>query len=249
LPPVPINRKLLIMSYRLKNRNLQVPGGYKYYLPITQWKARPWASFNEIVDNLIAHLKGNPAALQSLGWSTDRIFIEDRVDEFNAAVCVQMGANDYVITAEGGAVPSVPFPVAPALAHNPNKSPFARLQNVVEGSESLVDWIKEGAQAVPGELSNQRAATCTRCPKNDKGDWTRLFTVPVANSIRHELNRRRDMQLSTPYDDMLNVCDACLCPLKLMVHVPLETKLRHLPVEVKKDLWSECWILKEEAAH
>lgn len=235
------------MSYRLKNRNLQVPGGYKYYLPITQWKARPWASFSEIVDNLTAHLKGNPSAVATLGWSLDRHFIEERVDEFNAAVCVQMGATDYIIAADGGAVPALPFQAAPAVAHNPNKSPFARLQNAVEGSESLVEWIKDGSQAVPREQSERRAGTCFACPKNTKGDWTRYFTLPVSNAIRHELNRRRDMSLSTSFDEGLNVCEACLCPLKLMVHVPLEVKLKHMPEEVKKDLWPNCWVLKEEA--
>lgn len=221
---------------RLRDRNRQVPNGLKYYLPQTKWSARPWASHSEITDSLLAHLTGNPHVAQNLGWPLDRNFIADRVDEYNALICQQMGWVDY-ITPDGGQAAQVPFTSA--------ASQLNRLGNVVAGAEVLVEWIKSGAEAVPQDLANERAGTCTSCKFNDRGDFTRFFTVPVSEAIRVALRQRSDMKLSTTHDHEIQVCSICLCPLRLKVHVPIESIMKRLPVETREKLPTHCWIKKE----
>jgi hypothetical protein len=73
----------------------------------------------------------------------------------------------------------------------------------------------------------------------------------------------QDRKLSTPYDDRLNVCKVCLCPLKLKVHTPLKYISAHMNEAVLADLMKvgqpdkelerlgqknedpKCWIVEE----
>jgi hypothetical protein len=222
----------------LRNRQKQIPNGLRYYQAQTKWVARP-GSFSSIVDQVIAHRQANPWLRQSI----DRPTVENEVDLFNANLCAQQGWSDYIV---GGDPPASPQSPPPGLAN--------RLANVAGASPVLVEWIASGAEAVPNELANSRARTCcdidgkgTRCPMNEAGDLLRFFTVPVSEAIRSALNSRREMKLSTSRDDDLHVCTACSCPLKLMVHIPLERKLKALSAEAKSRLHSKCWVLREEA--
>jgi hypothetical protein len=56
-----------------------------------------------------------------------------------------------------------------------------------------------------------------------------------------------DRKLSTMVDAQLNVCVACLCPLKLKVHAPLEFIARHMDPETRAALDPQCWMLAELA--
>jgi hypothetical protein len=49
--------------------------------------------------------------------------------------------------------------------------------------------------------------------------------------------------LKTDLDHALNICQACLCPLKLKVHVPLDLIRKHLSPQAKSALDTHCWIL------
>lgn len=115
------------------------------------------------------------------------------------------------------------------------------------GGATLVDWLESGAQAVPADQATERARICSECPLSDKGDWTRHFTGPVTEAIRVHLERRKSMQLSTPHDEVLGICSACLCPLKLKVHMPLANILDRMPDDVAQSLAPGCWILSESA--
>lgn len=229
---------------RLIDRNRQIPNGLRFYQPETQWVPRVWAGFDEIVSTLIAHRKANQFLMQKHGWPIDVRTVEDEVDFFNARICQQMGWTDYY-TSDGGA-PPVPFqfppPEAPAASPIPLKG---KLSQLVAGKETLVEWISNGAEAVPQELANSRAATCARCKMNGKGDWTAYFTVPLSNAIRKELERRKQMNLSTPYDLQLGVCEACDCPLPLKIHMPIKSIRPRMSESAFSALWSECWIRNE----
>ena len=218
---------------RLKDRNRQIPNGLFFYVPQTKWRSQPWASFDTIVHSLIAHRQGNKFLADKFGWSTDYDVVADEVDAFNSRVCEQMGWNQF-ITGEGGLSPPISSP--PQLSG---------LNKLAAGARVLVEWITSGAEAVPIERANLRAATCAICPLNGPGDWTRYFTQPVSNAIAEQLKKRRNMNLSTPSDDKLGICTACLCPLKLKVHVPIDKILARLKPEVKADLDPACWILLE----
>ena len=110
----------------------------------------------------------------------------------------------------------------------------------------MVEWLKDGAEAVPQDLSIARANVCAHCPHNQSGDLTSFFTVPVSNAIRKALADKDGMNLATPIDDQLHVCGICLCPMKLKVHVPLKTILDRLPTEVFTELPEYCWMRTEK---
>lgn len=221
---------------RLISRQRQIPGGVKFYQAATKWASTPWASFDSVVNSLISHRKGNPALTEKHGWSTDYETVANEVDEFNAHICESMNWKDY-ITGGGGAQPA-PF-------SSWQGKPLGNLPNIVAGAKVLVDWINSGAEAVPIQQAESRAAICVKCPKNEKGDWTRFFTVPVSEAIRAELEKRRGWNLSTSHDNELRICGACLCPLKLKVHVPIDKINARISDEARANLDSGCWIRSE----
>lgn len=221
---------------KLKSRDRFPPGGFCYLQPETQWRAPNGASFETVVAALIQHRIGNPYLVTTHGWPTDLDSVRNQVDSYNAQICKQLGYTEYIL--EGP--PDAP---APKTTPQPN---LQKLGAVAGGAEALVEWLRSGAEAVPAELANKRAAICSACPQNGKGDFTRYFTIPVSEAIRHEINRRSEWKLSTPYDDQLNICEGCLCPLKLKVHVPLANILPHMDEETKGRLAPQCWILKQD---
>lgn len=223
---------------RMKSRDKWPPNGWQFMQPESQWVAPKNASFEAVVQALIAHRRGNAYLVQTHHWSIDPEEVRNEVDSYNARLCQLAGFTDYIMEG-GGASPPNP--------HLPAPTNLQKLGNVVAGGEALVEWISSGAQAVPSELANKRAAICADCPQNGKGDFTRYFTVPVSEAIRHELNRRSEWKLSTPHDDQLSVCEACLCPLKLKVHVPLANILPHMDQATKGRLDGRCWILKRDS--
>lgn len=219
---------------RLKNRQSQIPNGLTYIQAGTGWRPSAFSSFDTIVNGLVAHRQANPTLLAQ-GWSVDHAAVEDEVDAFNAAICEKMGWGGYIT---GG-------PSPPISAPRPNKTFLRSVLNVAVGAETLVEWIESGDDAVAPDLSERRAETCVSCPQNKSGDLLSFFTRPASEAIRKELNRRRDWNLSTKSDERLNVCDACGCPLKLKVHVPIATIKEHMPKESLAALDGRCWILSE----
>ncbi len=225
----------------LKNRNVQIPQGLTFLQPETSWRPIRFSSFDSIVDQVIEHRKANPHLIEKNGWSIDRNTVVTEVDNFNTKVCIQMGWLDFI---EGGGPVAIPF--RPQGQPHP-QSLSGSLANVAAGSGAIVEFIANRQEAVPDDLATARAVVCSGCPLNTKGNWLSRFTVPVANAIRIRLQDRSAMNLSTPHDALLGVCEACECPLPLMIHFPIETKLRHLTARAHTALDPRCWVLAEEA--
>lgn len=223
----------------LKSRQLQIPGGLRYIQPDTNWRSTPWASFDRIVDEVIAHRQGNPHLISTNGWSIDRKIVENEVDEYNSRICQAMNWTHFL--QEGAVAGQQSGPFLPGQARTLLHSP----KNVAVGVEVLVDWIESGAEAVPIAQANERAKVCSTCPKNGKGDLLSIFTIPVAKAIRMALQKRKEMALKTPYDDQLGVCSACSCPMALKVHVPLNRFIHKMSSESISALDPNCWIPKE----
>lgn len=221
---------------RLRNRSKQIPNGMTYYVPQTGWRPKPWSSFNVIVDTLIAHRLGNPHLAKEHGWSTDPREVEGEVDAFNARLCADNGWNDFIV--QGGEQFTAPKPLAP-------RSILERLRNVAGGAGTLISWIKSGAEAVSPEQSNSRASVCAGCPENKSTSFGSIFTVPVSRAIHAELQKRSEWGLKTDHDEKLGVCDVCVCPLPLKVHVPRELIMKRLEKQVFDELPAHCWIKKE----
>lgn len=232
----------------LKNRQMQIPGGLKFLQPETGWHPRRFSSFDSIVQQVIAHRLGNRHLIAKNGHSVDPAVVANEVDNYNTKICLQQGWGQYV---EGGQALAVPFRQRGrgVLPPPPPPKAFAQsLGNVAGGSRAIVDFVANRQEAVPDEVAITRAQICAVCPQNQSGGWLARFTRPVAEAIRRRLEQRRKMNLSTPVDEKLGVCNACDCPIPLMIHFPLETKLKHMSERSKASLHADCWVLKESAS-
>jgi len=220
---------------RLRDRNKQIPFGLKGREPHTGWVAADFSSFDTIVRGKIANRMGNPAQTAARGLSLDYDEVARETDYYNALICEKMGWHDYIINDAGFSPPPIPKAY----------SPSSRLKAVAAGVSATVEFVSREESVLP-ELSETRAERCAQCPLNEKGDWLSWFTVPISEAIRKTLQLRKNMGLSTTRDPDLHVCSACLCPIRLMVHFPIEKKLKSLSAETKAALHPNCWVLSEE---
>lgn len=221
----------------LKNPQMQIPGGYDFLEPSTRWKPAPFSSLDSIVQQLISHRQGRPDLIAKNKWSLDRGVVMQEVMAYNVAKCQQMGWLEYIT----GSAEAVPF------HSTPHRTLLQKVQAVAGGGKTVVEWLGKGADSVSPELSAKRGLICASCPRNVPGDWTSFFTVPVSQGILAALNLREQWKLSTPYDDKLNVCEVCLCPIKLKLHMPMTEIMSKMKPEVMEALPDFCWIKKQDA--
>lgn len=227
------------MPVILKDRQKQIPYGYKFYQPETGWRPKRHASFYQIVQQVISHRKGNPVMTQKHGWRLDTAGVEQEVDAFNAKLCFDHGWHDYIM---GTGVDASPPKLRPRSA----SGAVAAGADLVGGATALVEMFGEGGRPVASALAATRAAICASCPKNEQGDWTRFFTEPASMLIRKMLGIVKDLDLRTPHDDKLQICGVCYCPLKTKVWANRSHILRHLKPELQSQLPGHCWIRNEK---
>jgi len=229
----------------LKNRQNQIPNGFKYRQAETGWTPSAWSSFETIVLAVMAHRRGNPALARKHQWALDHNTIAAEVDSYNAALCEAHGWTDFILPPPSEA----PLPKFKALSSFTGKQLSVaadKAKKVWQGVRSLNDWMDSKEPAVDSALSQKRAEVCVKCPVNGKGGLEDWFTKPASEIIKRQFEKLSERNLKTTVDDKLNVCTACLCPLKLLVHVPLDFKLAHMGPETRKALDGGCWILAEE---
>jgi hypothetical protein len=230
---------------------MQIPNGLQFYIPQLKWSAPPYSSMDFIARAVINLLNANPRVQAQLQWDLSIGGMMDRIDEYNAAVCLQRGFAQYVM-AEGGQPDPPPFLGHPS--QNPS-SPSAlaaaagSLKKIWAGVRTLNEWLDAEAPAVSPEVSTSRSSVCVACPQNTAGDFTAWFTKPASEAIRRQLDKAKGRNLTTPNDEKLNVCGVCLCPMKLKVHVPLEYIRREVSDETLSQLRAVpgCWIARELA--
>jgi len=223
------------MNVILKNRQMQIPGGFKFEIPEIGFRAAPYQSFDTLVNQVLRVTRGNMELSQKKGWPTEKDGVVMWVDQTNAMMCQRSGWKDYII--ENRDLDPPKFPPPPA-AH-----PAAA---VVAGAKSLVDWFGAGAQPVEMELAEKRALVCSTCPENRMGDFGNWFSRSVSEVIRLQIGAFRGRNLTTSLNDKLGVCDSCSCPLKLKVFVPMEHIQCHLPPGLWSELPAHCWMLTEK---
>lgn len=237
---------------RLKSRNHYIPGGFKFYIPETGWNSTPDASFDVIVNEIIAHRKGQPHLTQKNGWATDYGQVSEELDAYCAAICKSMGWNQFIM--EGGGDSALPFsnsPPPPPTDPSRLTAAASSLKAIWQGVKTLNEWIDSGEPAVAPDLSAGRALVCSTCPQNAQGGLESWFTIPASEAIRRQLEKVQDRKLSTPHDDKLNVCNVCWCPMKLKVHVPIVSINLHISEATREKLKTVinpsggCWIPKE----
>lgn len=228
------------------NRHQTPPGGWQFREPATGWSPPTpiGSTFDQVVQQIVAMRKRNLPIVTKFHLATDPQAVAEELENFNRKRLGLLGAAP------------APFSVSPNRLAASVAAVVGDVKKLAAGFGVLSDWLGEGGQPVNPELANHRASICCTpqplpdgkmsegCPFNSKGDYTSWFTIPASELIRKKLERRKDLNLSTPHDAQLGTCDVCLCPLKLKVHTPMSHILDHLKPEVKKDLPDHCWILK-----
>lgn len=218
-------------------------GGWQFTQPQTGW-SNPMPkvfSFDRTVQEIIRHRMANPAITAKHGLSLDTKAVETELENFTRA---RLGMSQI-----GAAAPKMnpqqPLPQAVVGA-------VEGLKRTAAGAGAVIEWLGSGGQAVPNELSAKRAARCvaradgSKCPKMGSADLAAWYVKKAAELIEKEIQKRNDLQLSTPHDAALGVCSACLCPMKLKVHTPLEIIEKHTLPAVRADLDPQCWILAQD---
>jgi GT2 family glycosyltransferase/ADP-heptose:LPS heptosyltransferase len=116
-----------------------------------------------------------------------------------------------------------------------------RVRRDIKALAILIEWLGSGGVPVTFELANERAKTCSQCPKN--GPVTKSIENTTAEAIRRHEAVRNATQLRTNYDTRIHNCGVCQCYLKLKVWVPLD----HLKDD--PGIFPEnCWIPREHRA-
>ena len=225
-----------------------IPGGFKFVQPELSWQAPAWASFEVIVQAVIAARSAHPALVQKYNWNLDYGKVAQEVDDFNTRICQAMGYKHF-ISAGGGGQPSPPpfLPTSPPTNPNELAAAAAAVKAIWAGIRTLNDWIDAGGQPVPQAQAESRAAICATCPQNGAGGMESWFTKPAAEAIKRQVEKMSSRNLKTAADDKLGVCQICFCPLKLKAFAPMEFIKAHMSDEVLSKLRAApaCWIPRE----
>lgn len=231
---------------KLKSRSESIPGGFLFLQAETGWESPRNASFNKVVDALVSHRLGNKWLVQKHGWNTDWNSVADEVESYNALRMQGNSKWQHFIGGDDGGPPGTFFQFP---RPGPLQSAAGTVKRVVAGVKVLTDWLGSSGRAVEKELAEKRANVCAICPQNKDGDWTTFFTAPVSEMLKLQLGIKNDLRLSTSKDDVLHVCMACSCPLKLKVWTPIRHIVDNMDEGTKSRLQPDspvCWIISEQ---
>ena len=140
-------------------RNEFPPGGWSYFQSATGWSApTPTSStFDQTVILIIKHRQQNPAAVLKYKLSLDFNTVANELETYTR---LRLG-----IPLSDPA--SAPFPQPPRSLPAPVEAAVAGIKKLASGVALLFEWEESGQPPVASELSNQRAAICVTCPKNN----------------------------------------------------------------------------------
>jgi hypothetical protein len=218
-------------------RTSQTPnGGWQFTQPQTRWSLpTPIAwTFDQAVAKIIQHRMANRAIAVQHRLAMDVPSVSSELINYTKQ---RLGIPDPPTAPKPSPQQGLPHPVAAVVE---------AIKKTAYGAATIIDWLGSGGQAVDPQLSAKRAAICVACPKNGAADLSQWFTVKASEAIQAALQKRNDLNLSTPDDLRLGVCSACLCPMKLKVHTPLDVILGHMKPEVQNQLDARCWILNKD---
>lgn len=235
---------------RLKNRQSQIPNGYKFRQPQINWDSVKviglHPSFSTLVTAVMSARAANPHHAAKFKWATDRAGVEHDVEQYNVKLCQANGWTQYLADSGGG---GGPFPSSQSLPDQKQLGvAVAAVRKLWAGIKTLNEFLDSGEPPVEPELAEKRAAVCVACSKNTPGNFSAWFTAPASAVVTKQLERLQQRQISTSQDSKLNICDVCWCPMKLKVQTPLKFIRPHVSDEMVQDLKAanpECWIPKE----
>ncbi len=226
----------------LRNRNNFPPGGFPFYQPETGWSASQHIGFDAVVSEIIAHRRANPR----FNLSTDKSAVEAELERYTDARLQSIPGGEQYLIAGAPMAPPGSFTPPPYRPRNAGGVvPSGSLKDQIKtGIGTLIGWLGDGLKPVSQELATKRAETCLGCPKNQPSNKLSLSPA-IGDAVKLMMQAKAEMKLSTPHDEKLMTCAACLCSLPTKVFVPLEHVWRNMKPEVVKDLDAGCWILSE----
>ena len=229
---------------RLRDRQRQIPNGFKYLEALTGWNSvkqiGSHPSFDRLVNELLTHRLGNPRYKDK--WKTSRAGVEQDVEQYQVKICQSNGYWDFITDAEIAASPPPkvlpPSSLAGAAAGVIKKSAVP--------IRIVVDWIGNDLIPVDIKLAEQRAESCAACPFNDPDpNFLQRIGALAAKEVAHLIEVKHDLSLRTSLDDKIHTCSVCDCHLPLKIWVPLKHLKNYTSDDVRSRLWDHCWIKKE----
>lgn len=190
-------------------------------------------TFDQTVQQIITHRRNNPAIVAGHNLSVDPVAVGNELEAF---------------TRQRLGIPLEPTgPKQPPVRTLPEsvRASVAAVGRLAEGLALLLDWLPTHKTVSP-EFATRRASICATCPKNSTRPFAKSFTKPVSEKIRKMIEAKDDLNLATPYDAELEVCEVCLCPMKLKVHVPLDEILAKTKPGTLAEFPPHCWIARRD---
>lgn len=206
-------------------------------------------SFDHCKRFVMGVVRGNRFLAEKHNWNRSEEWAANYVENQNAARCeAHHWDNFLILESEPLPLPPRDIPAGDDVKKNLLGSVVGAGKQLAAGVHILLDWLGSGGKPVEPATATARALICSTCPQNKGGDWKAIFTKPVAEKIRQQLEMKNEMSLSTPHDAKLTVCEACSCPLQLKVWTPLPYILAHTDAKTRAALDPRCWITHEEQA-
>lgn len=223
---------------RLRSRTKWPPGEFQILLPEIGMKRPIKGSFSEVVNAFAKIVEANPALADKHGWPRDREGQENWLDEREAHRLIANGYLNFV-DLEGD----------PPKAGRAGVRPPASAAAVAGNAKTALSIYKDlfgGERPVERDLAEARAKVCAVCPLNDiSKSLTHYFTEKLAKSLTSLWGMMNDLSLNTSQDAALGVCQACECPMRAKVHVPLKVLDTHMTRDQFDKLDPACWIRAE----
>jgi len=231
---------------RLKSRQKHPPGGFVLLLPEIGMKTPVKGAFNEVVLAFSRLIQSNPSQAEKHGWPahTDWDALADWVDAHNAARLIALGYTTFV--EENASNDPAFYDSAYWDAQKKTPSPASAADRLSAGAAMWRELFGPDGRTVDSALATHRASICASCPQNDT--TTSLFNIfvsAIASALGSLFTLLKEKQLTTPHDDRLGVCRACLCPMRAKVFIDVSRIEAHTDERVWNSLDPSCWMLSE----
>lgn len=119
-----------------------------------------------------------------------------------------------------------------------------QIRSTADGIAILHDWLGEGGKPVEPGVAHHRAEICVSCPFNSKEGYLRLFKQAAGEAVKRHLEVKHSAELTTEFDDELNLCTACSCVLLLKIWTPFSHIRAFTSDKQFNRLPSFCWQIK-----
>lgn len=223
----------------LKDRNRFPPGSFIFYEAKTNWTSPAHIGFNDTVEAIRQHRLANPGRFD---WATDSDSIAAELDSFTESRLRQTygsKADSYLMGAPATAQ-SFPWPI---LRQRKGVGENAAGAKTKSGVGTILSWLGDGLRPTDQATTTKRAETCSVCPLNVHLEGLAKAVGTVGEFLHMVMSAKSDLKLSTPFDDKLFQCSACLCHIPVKIWVPAEHIRKGMTPEVKAALDPRCWQL------